>query len=115
VVRSLFAKGLEDAHAPGGGRNGSPDSERELAGGTVIWLFVAVELLTFGLFFISFAVARRADPALFLAGQEILHPLLGAIKALQLTWHSSWYHLEFNLGASANVGGLCHAAERPVR
>jgi nitric oxide reductase NorE protein len=56
------------------------EPERELSGGTVIWLFVAVELLTFGLFFIAFAAARRSDPALFLAGQAQLHPLLGAIN-----------------------------------
>jgi len=58
----------------------SNEVERELAGGTVIWLFVAVELLTFGLFFLAFAVARRADPETFLAGQAELHPLKGAIN-----------------------------------
>ncbi len=26
-----------------------------------------------------------------------------------------WYRLALNLGASATVAGLCHAAERPVR
>ncbi|MBW2241152.1 MAG: cytochrome c oxidase subunit 3 [Deltaproteobacteria bacterium] len=53
---------------------------RELPGGTVIWLFVAIELLTFGLFFVGFAWARRSNPAPFLAGQGQLHPLLGAIN-----------------------------------
>ena len=57
---------------------------RELPGGTVIWLFVAVELLTFGLFFLGFAVARRADPASFAAGQSQLHPLLGVINTCVL-------------------------------
>jgi nitric oxide reductase NorE protein len=56
------------------------DGERELSGGTVIWLFVVIELLTFGLFFLAFAVARRADPETFLAGQAQLHPLMGAIN-----------------------------------
>ena len=41
-------------------------------------------------------------------------------KALQLTWHSAFQSrsgslLASTLGASATVGGLCHAAERPVR
>ncbi len=41
-------------------------------------------------------------------------------KALQLTWHSAFQSgsgsiLASTLGASAAVGGLCHAAERPVR
>lgn len=57
---------------------------RELSGGTVIWLFVSIELLTFALFFIGFAAARRSDPALFLAGQEQLHTLSGAINTAVL-------------------------------
>ncbi len=36
-----------------------PVITRELPGGTAVWLFVAVELLTFGLFFVGFASARR--------------------------------------------------------
>ena len=60
--------------------NLSSEGERELSGGLVIWLFVVVELLTFGLFFLAFAVSRRADPEVFLAGQAQLHPLLGAIN-----------------------------------
>ncbi len=41
-------------------------------------------------------------------------------KALQLTWHSPFQSnfgsiLASTLGASATVGGLRHAAERPIR
>ena len=41
-------------------------------------------------------------------------------KALQLTWHSAFQSrsgsiLASTLGTTATVGGLCHAAERPVR
>ncbi len=60
------------------------DVRRELSGGIVVWLFVAIELLTFGLFFVGFAAARRSDPALFLAGQEQLHALFGAINTAVL-------------------------------
>jgi nitric oxide reductase NorE protein len=60
------------------------DLRRELSGGTVIWLFVAIELLTFGLFFVGYAAARRSDPATFLAGQERLHALSGAINTAVL-------------------------------
>ncbi len=40
-------------------------------------------------------------------------------KALQLTWHSAFQSvsgslLASTLGASATVGGLCHAAERHI-
>jgi nitric oxide reductase NorE protein len=60
------------------------DVKRELSGGTVIWLFVAIELLTFSMFFVGFAAARRSDPAIFLAGQEQLHALSGAINTAVL-------------------------------
>lgn len=52
----------------------------ELSGGTVIWLFVALELLTFGLFFLAYAAMRRSDVATFDAAQAMLHPRLGAIN-----------------------------------
>ncbi len=61
-------------------RSRAARTDRALSGGTVIWLFVAIELLTFGLFFVGFAAARRADPEPFLAGQAQLHPLLGAVN-----------------------------------
>jgi nitric oxide reductase NorE protein len=52
----------------------------ELSGGTVIWLFVALELLTFGLFFLAYAAMRGGDVATFDAAQAMLHPGLGAIN-----------------------------------
>ena len=58
--------------------------ERELSGGTVIWLFVAIELLTFGMFFVGFAAARRSDPVPFAEGQARLHALSGAINTAVL-------------------------------
>jgi len=59
---------------------GSEERTRELPGGTVIWIFVALELLTFGLFFIASADARRSDPTIFGEGASRLHTLLGAIN-----------------------------------
>lgn len=59
-------------------------ARRELPGGTVLWLFVAVELLTFGMFFVTFAFGWRADPAVFSAGQAQLHPLLGTLNTCVL-------------------------------
>jgi len=61
-----------------------PSPSRELVGGTVLWLFVAIELLTFGLFFVAFAAARRADPAAFDAGQAQLHPFIAAVNTCVL-------------------------------
>lgn len=62
----------------------TPNTDRELSGGTVVWLFVAVELLTFALFFVAFASARASDPVAFADGQAQLHPLLGAINTCVL-------------------------------
>lgn len=62
----------------------TPRATHELAGGTVIWLFVAIELLTFGLFFVAFAAARRSDPVAFAEGQAQLHPFLGALNTCVL-------------------------------
>ncbi len=50
----------------------------------MIWLFVAIELLTFGLFFVAFAAAYRSSPAVFAAGQAQVHPLLGAVNTAVL-------------------------------
>lgn len=61
-----------------------PKPPRELAGGTVIWLFVALELLTFGAIFVAFAIAQREDPASFAAGQAQLHPFFAAINTCVL-------------------------------
>lgn len=63
---------------------GQPNPARELPGGTVLWLFVAIELVTFGLFFVAFAAARRSDPAVFAAGQAQLHPFIAAVNTCVL-------------------------------
>ena len=58
-------------------------------GGLVIWIFVAVELLTFGAFLAAFADGFRQEPLLFGTSQQLLHPLRGAINtAVLLT--GSW-------------------------
>lgn len=62
----------------------SSRAPRELPGGAVVWLFVGIELLTFGMFFVSFAYMKSADPVSFAAGQAQLHPLLGAINTCVL-------------------------------
>jgi len=62
----------------------TPQPAGELRGGTVVWLFVGIELLTFGLFFVAFAASRRADPVTFTAGQAELHRMLGAIHTCSL-------------------------------
>ncbi len=63
--------------------------EPRLAGDLAIWFIVGIEMLTFGLMFIVFSVARLREPALFQAGQATLDLHLGAANtALLLT--GSW-------------------------
>lgn len=63
--------------------------EPRLAGDGVIWLLVLAELLTFGLLFTSFAVARWRDPELFARGQSALSLHTGAVNTLLLV-AASW-------------------------
>lgn len=47
---------------------------RPLPGGTVVWVFMLVEVVTFGLFLLGHAAAWRDTPADFAAAQALLHP-----------------------------------------
>lgn len=85
-----------------------PKPPRELAGGTVIWLFVAIELLTFGLFFVAFATSQRADPASFSAGQAQLHPFFAAVNTCVLLT-GGWFAAR---GVLANRCDQSRAASR---
>lgn len=60
-----------------------------LPGDGVVWLLVLVELLTFGLLFLSFAVARWREPEVFAAGQGALSLSTGALNTLLLVG-ASW-------------------------
>ncbi|MFP8777180.1 cytochrome c oxidase subunit 3 [Hydrogenophaga sp. RWCD_12] len=63
--------------------------EPRLAGDGVVWLLVLAELLTFGLLFASFAVARWREPAQFAQGQSALSLHTGALNTLLLI-AASW-------------------------
>lgn len=60
-----------------------------LAGDGVVWLLVLAELLTFGVLFTSFAVARWREPALFAQGQAALSLHTGVLNTLLLV-AASW-------------------------
>ncbi|MBL8386857.1 MAG: cytochrome c oxidase subunit 3 [Hydrogenophaga sp.] len=60
-----------------------------LAGDGVVWLLVLAELLTFGILFSSFAVARWREPAVFAHGQAALSLHTGALNTLLLV-AASW-------------------------
>jgi nitric oxide reductase NorE protein len=67
----------------------SERSDPRLPGDGVVWLLVLVELLTFGLLFISFAFARWREPELFARGQGALDLSTGALNTLLLV-AASW-------------------------
>lgn len=67
----------------------SKRSEPHLPGDGVIWLLVVIELLTFGLLFLSFAVARWREPEVFAQGQAALSLNTGAVNTLLLVG-ASW-------------------------
>lgn len=46
-------------------------------GGVLMWIVVALELAAFGVVFVFVALLRRAEPAVFRAGQAALDPRLG--------------------------------------
>lgn len=56
----------------------------QLPGDLVIWFLVALELATFGLLFVAFAVTRLLQPDVFAAGQAGLNQSIGAINTLLL-------------------------------
>lgn len=62
----------------------APARERALSGGTAVWVFMAVEVLTFGLFLVVHGWGWRADPVGFAEGQARLHPGSAAVGTVLL-------------------------------
>lgn len=60
------------------------DDTAHLSGDLAMWFVVGIEMLTFGLMFVVFTVARARDPAIFHAGQATLDLNLGAINTVLL-------------------------------
>lgn len=50
---------------------------RPLTGGSAVWLFMAVEVVTFGMFLLAFAWGWRGDPTGYAESQALLHPISG--------------------------------------
>ncbi len=55
-----------------------------LSGDVAMWFIVGIEMLTFGLMFVVFSVARLREPAVFRAGQATLDLHLGALNTALL-------------------------------
>jgi nitric oxide reductase NorE protein len=61
-----------------------PSRPAPMPGDLAMWFFIFAELLVFGIFFLAYAFARAADPALFAAGQASIDQLGGAINTVLL-------------------------------
>lgn len=57
---------------------------KALPGDLAMWCLILVELTVFALLFILFSWMRSSDRELFLAGQQLLHPVAGLINTLAL-------------------------------
>ena len=66
-----------------------PAEPPRLVGDLAIWLVIGAELLTFALLFLSFAVVRWRQPALFAAGQQTLDLNAGAVNTALLVCGSA--------------------------
>lgn len=64
-----------------------------LVGGTVIWVFMTVEVLTFGMFLLWHAASWRQDPAGFAAAQAHLDVASGALGTVLLVLGSAAAYL----------------------
>ena len=69
--------------------SGTHKQAPRLSGDGVVWLLVLAELLTFGLLFVSFALARWREPEVFAQGQAALNLSTGALNTLLLV-SASW-------------------------
>ena len=74
-------------------------------GGPLLWIIVALELLTFTMVFVVLAVFRNRQPELFSTGQDALDPHLGLTLTLVLV----------SSGALAASGVHAFRRERPTR
>ena len=62
----------------------APESAPRLRGDLGVWLIILAELLTFGIFFVSYAFARSRDVAGFNAAQATLDLHSGAFNTVLL-------------------------------
>lgn len=75
-----------------------------LPGGSVIWIVVLAELLTFFLFFAAYAASYRSEPAVYAASQASLSRASGAINTAVLltgSWMAARGALARGQGAGA--------------
>lgn len=85
---------------------------RHIPGEEGVWVFIGGDLIIFAVFFITYAVARTQEPALFASSQAELNRGLGLANTLILLT-SSWFVARAvaaaRIGAPAARRNLCFA------
>lgn len=77
---------------------------QRLPGGSVIWIVVLAELLTFFLFFVAYAASYRSEPGVYAASQASLSPTSGGVNTVVLltgSWMAARGTLARDQGTSA--------------
>lgn len=76
---------LSSAHSDAAGQpTATAIEDGRLSGDLAMWFVIALEMLTFGLLFVVYSVARAQDPSTFRTGQASLNLHLGAVNTLFL-------------------------------
>ena len=77
-----------------------------LTGGTAIWIFMGVEVFTFGMFLLGHSWGWRSEPMVYAESQALLHPASGVRGTLLLLLGSGLAYL----GVLSNHGGRLRAS-----
>ncbi len=68
----------------------APRTWKPLTGGTAVWIFMSVEVLTFGLFMLGHAWGWRTHPQVFAESQALLHVDSG-VRGTAILLTGSWF------------------------
>ncbi len=66
-----------------------PSAWPALTGGTAVWVFMTVEVATFGMFLVAHAWGWRTEPDVYASSQALLHPT-SAVRGTAILLVGSW-------------------------
>ena len=96
-----------------------PSAWPPLTGGAAVWVFMTVEVATFGMFFVAHAGGWQTEPDVYASSQALLHPA-SAIRGTAILLVGSWLAYQGALAkptrawpwmAAAAVSGLLFALD----
>ena len=95
----------------------APESAPRLRGDLGVWLIILAELLTFGIFFVSYAFARSRDVAGSNAAQATLDLLGVDIKVPReaVVSHGDWWRPKYSVPNPAMIEAVQMLLKPPAR